>query len=92
VLETLKTFGQVAGIGGIAVGVALFVFRDIIRKTVLRNLSPELSYRLMRLVIGAVWSIAVIGMLVGYMPKTLAIQWAPVDSQQNVGTTGKPTQ
>ena len=87
--EMLKNLGQIAGIAGIAVGAALIVFRDIIRKTVLKNLSAVQSYRLMRLLIGAVWSIAIIGMIVGYLPKTIAVQWNPVSSQQNVGTTGK---
>jgi hypothetical protein len=87
--EALVSLGQVAGIGGIAVGAALFVFRDIVRRTVLKNLSPDLSYRLIRLIIGAAWSIAVLGMIVGFMPKTLAIQWGASNSEQNVGASVK---
>jgi hypothetical protein len=30
--EILKTVGQIAGIGGLALGVLLIVFRDIVRK------------------------------------------------------------
>jgi hypothetical protein len=89
VVEALQGLGQVAGIAGIAVGAALLVFRDIIRKTVLRNLSPDHSYRLMRMTIGAVWSIAVIGMIVGYAPKIFAVQFNTVNSQQNVGSQTK---
>jgi hypothetical protein len=33
-LESLKQLGQIAGIGGIALGVLLLLFRDVIRKAV----------------------------------------------------------
>ena len=37
----LQTLGQIAGIGGLSVGVALLVFRDVIRK----NIFPKLTAR-----------------------------------------------
>jgi len=88
-VETLQALGQVAGIAGVAVGAALLVFRDIIRKTLFKKLSPDHSYRLMRMTIGAVWSIAIVGILVGYAPKIFAVQVNAVNSQQNVGSSGK---
>ena len=59
--DVLKIVGEVAGIGGLALGVFLILFRDIIRKNIFPKLPPEEAYRLLRLITGAVWSIAVIG-------------------------------
>ena len=61
--ELLKTVGQIAGIGGLALGVFLLLFRDIIRKNIFPKLPPAETYRLLRLITVAVWSIAVIGIV-----------------------------
>jgi hypothetical protein len=60
--EVLKTVGQIGGIGGIALGVMLFLFRDIIRKNIFPKLPAEKAYRLLRLITVCVWSLAVLGM------------------------------
>jgi hypothetical protein len=83
----LKAFGEIAGVAGISVGLALYVFRDIIRKTVLKTLPPESAYRLMRMIVVAAWSLAVIGILARYGP--LAIQVGQ-QNVQNVGPGQKP--
>ena len=57
----LKIVGQVAGIGGLALGVLLLLCRDIIRKNIFPKLPPAEAYRLLRLITLAVWSVAVIG-------------------------------
>ena len=68
-LQVLRTLGQIAGIGGLALGVFLLLFRAVIQKSVFRMLTEEQSYRLLRLVILCVWSIAVIGIFaLVYMP------------------------
>jgi hypothetical protein len=59
--EVLKTVGQIAGIGGLALGVFLLLFRDIIRKNIFPKLPAPEAYRLLRLITVAVWSIAVVG-------------------------------
>ena len=59
--EALRTVGQIGGIGGIALGVMLFLFRDIIRKNIFPKLAPEKAYRLLRLITVCVWSLAVLG-------------------------------
>jgi hypothetical protein len=61
--EILKTVGQIGGIGGLALGVLLIVFRDIIRKNIFPKFPPKEAYRLLRLITGAVWSVAVIGII-----------------------------
>jgi hypothetical protein len=45
-----KIVGQVAGIGGLALGVFLLLFRDIIRKNIFPKLPPAEAYRLLRLI------------------------------------------
>jgi len=58
----LKTMGQIAGIGGLSLGVLLFVLRDIIRKRIFPKFKSEkLAYRLLRLIVVVVWSVAIIG-------------------------------
>jgi hypothetical protein len=59
--EVLKVVGQVAGIGGLALGVFLLLFREIIRRNIFPMLPPAEAYRLLRLITGAVWSVAVLG-------------------------------
>ena len=58
--ELLKTVGQVAGIGGITLGVLLLLFRDIIRQNIFPKLPPPEAYRLLRLITGAIWSVATV--------------------------------
>lgn len=60
--ELLETLGKIAGIGGIALGVGLIVFREVIRKSVLGALSKDDAYRLVRLVAVFSWTIALAGM------------------------------
>ena len=59
----LQTLGKVAGIGGLSLGVLLLVFRDIIRKDVFPKFTnEELGFRLLRYIIFAAWSAALVGM------------------------------
>ena len=48
--DVLRIVGQVAGIGGIALGVLLIVFRDVIRKAIFPKLTKDQGYRLLRLI------------------------------------------
>jgi tetratricopeptide (TPR) repeat protein len=60
----LKTFAEIAGIGGICVGVLLLIFRDIIRKNIFPKFKDEkLAYRLLRMIVILVWSVAIIGII-----------------------------
>jgi N-acetylneuraminic acid mutarotase len=55
--------GQVAGIGGLALGVFLFLFRDIIRKNIFPTLNPEDAFRLLRLILVLIWGISFAGLI-----------------------------
>ena len=59
--ELIKTVGQVAGIGGIALGVFLLLFRDLIRKQIFPTLAKREGYRLLRLIAVLIWSVALAG-------------------------------
>ena len=59
--DVLKVVGQVAGIGGLALGVFLLLFREIIRKNIFPQLPAAEAYRLLRLITIAVWSVAIVG-------------------------------
>jgi hypothetical protein len=56
-----KVLGQIAGIGGISLGVLLLVFRQVIAKNVFSPLTREHSYKLLRLLIVLTFAIACIG-------------------------------
>jgi hypothetical protein len=59
----LQVVGEIAGIGGLALGVLLIVFRDIIRKNVFPTLSKAHAYSLLRLIAILAWSVAILGLL-----------------------------
>ena len=60
-LGILKTVGQIAGIGGISLGVFLLLFRDIIRKKIFPQLTKQQGFQLLILISILVWSIALAG-------------------------------
>ena len=74
--ELLKIVGQVAGIGGIALGVLLLVFRDVIHKKIFPMLTKEQAYKLLRSTLLLAWLIALAG--IG--------AWVWVSTHQNNGT------
>jgi hypothetical protein len=82
--ETLKVLGQVAGIGGIALGVMMILFRDVIQKSIFPTLSRAEGYRLLRLMIVATWTIAL-----GGLGSWIYVKAQPV---QQAGTGSAPLQ
>src|SRR3954454_7592252 len=77
-LQVLKAVGQAAGIGGLALGVFLLLFRDIIRKNIFSKQPAAEAYRLLRLITGAVWSVAIVGILA----------WVYVQTRPTVAAAG----
>jgi hypothetical protein len=59
--SVLQTVGQVAGIGGLALGVLLLIFREVIRKNIFPNLAQIQAFRIIRLLIVATFLIAALG-------------------------------
>lgn len=61
--SVLQTVGGIAGLGGLALGVLLLIYRDVIRKNIFSSLTKEQSYGLMRLIIVLTFVIAVLGLI-----------------------------
>lgn len=59
--EALKVIAQVAGIGGIAIAGTVMVFRDVIRRNIFPEVSPEHAYQLIRLIVILAFLVAVLG-------------------------------
>jgi hypothetical protein len=68
-VEFLRNAGAIGGIAGLAIGALLLIFRDVIRKLFLKTLPQELAYKLVRLMIVAVWSVAILGILIKFAPE-----------------------
>ncbi len=64
--EVLKGLGQVAGIGGIALGVFMLLFRDLIRR-IFVNIFPQLTKQqtseIIKLAMILIWSLALVGIM-----------------------------
>lgn len=80
----LKTVGQVAGIGGLALGVFLLLFRDVIRRNIFPSLSKEHAYKIIRLFLLLTFALA-FGGIAAWVYTTVASrsvhQAAPSDSK-----------
>jgi hypothetical protein len=70
--SVIETFGKIAGVGGLALGVAFFVFRDVIAKNIFPSLTKTQAYRLLRLIVVFAFVVAVVGMVLWTNP-TLVI-------------------
>jgi hypothetical protein len=60
-IDLFKTLGQVAGIGGLSLGVFLLLFRDVIRKKIFPQLTKEQAYLLLKKISFYVWTVALAG-------------------------------
>jgi hypothetical protein len=58
----LQVFGQVAGIGGLALGVLLVLYREVLRRRIFPQLTRDHGYRIIRLIIVLTWTVAVLGL------------------------------
>lgn len=66
--QLLLTVGQVAGIGGVALGVLLLVFRDVVRRNIFPRLAQNQAYRVITLVVILTFAISALGLVVwGYV-------------------------
>jgi hypothetical protein len=61
--QVLRTVGGVAGLAGLAIGMILLLYREIVRKNVFPMLSKRDGYRLLRTITVLSWSLAMFGIL-----------------------------
>lgn len=50
-IETIKVFGQVAGMGGLSLGVFFYLFKEVIRKQIFPQLTKQQAYNIIRLIL-----------------------------------------
>ena len=59
--DLLQNLGQIAGIGGIALGAFVLLFREIIRKSIFPRLRKDDAYQLLKLISVCVFLVAIAG-------------------------------
>ena len=59
--EILEFVGKMAGIGGISLGIFLILFREIIRRNIFSSLTKEQSYKIIKMSLILIWTIAIFG-------------------------------
>jgi len=59
--KVLQIAATAAGLAGIATIVFYYIFRDVIRKLILPRLTQEHAYRVIRLILGLTFSLAIVG-------------------------------
>ena len=59
--EFFKVLGQIAGVAGISLGVILILFREIIRKKIFPTFTKVQAYKIIRLIIIVVFTLALFG-------------------------------
>jgi len=57
----IEKIGQIAGIGGVALGVFLLIFKEIIRKNIFPNLTRQQAYNIIKLIIVLTFLVAIFG-------------------------------
>ena len=62
---------RIAGIGGLAIGVFLLLFREVIRTNIFPKLTKSQAYRLLLIIVILIWSVAIIGIIASvYLSKS----------------------
>jgi hypothetical protein len=77
--DIFETFAKYAGVGGLALGIFLILFRDVIRKNVFSQLTKEHSYRLLFLITVLIWALAISGLGA----------WVYLKSSESISTSAK---
>lgn len=86
--SVLETVAKVAGVGGIALGVLLLVFREIVRKSIFPKLSPKDAYRLLTTMTVLVFAVALAGVGSWVWVSTHPAPGAAIEAGQDVGAGG----
>jgi hypothetical protein len=69
-MEFIKEWGMIAGIAGIALGVLLILFIEIIRKSIFSALTKKQSYTIMIVIILLVWSLTIFSIIIYFIGRS----------------------
>jgi hypothetical protein len=84
--DLLKTVGQIAGIGGLAIGMIVLLFRRIIGKLASSKLSSKQAYRLFIVIVVCSWSVALLGIGAwAFVEVSLRVSGQPEDNHDSGG-------
>jgi hypothetical protein len=62
-VQVFRTLGGIAGLAGLAIGMILLLYREIVRKSIFPSLTRRDAYRLLRNIAILAWSVAMFGIL-----------------------------
>jgi len=84
--QFFKLAGAVAGIGGLALGAVVFIFREVIRKEIFPRLTKAQAYSLLNRIVILIFVIGVLG-IAAY----LLINWRNQNDRYSLGGSQAPT-
>ncbi len=59
--QVIESVAKAAGIGGIAIGALMLVFRETLRKSIFPMMTREQGYKTIRMILVMVWTVALAG-------------------------------
>jgi len=89
-MDILLKFGQIAGIGGLSLGVLLLLFRDVIGKNIFPRLGQSQAYRLIKLIIVLTFSISALGIGAWVIVEISGARHAPRPNNSDISTLTPP--
>ncbi len=86
-IEILKTVGQIAGIGGLSLGIFFLLFKELIRKNIFPKIEKDDAYKLIILFSILIWSTAIIGLICWFMLEYKEKENRKNETDQTINTT-----
>ncbi len=90
--ESLRILAEVSGIGGVALGVILLVFREIIRRNDPAKLGKANTFKLLKIMVIAVWSVGLCGIAAWTLQTALKPAGGTSQEANVTGDNNKTTQ
>jgi len=59
--DVFRSIGSSAGLAGLAIGMIVVLFKEVIRKNIFPQLPKQDAYRLLRTILFLAWSVAIVG-------------------------------
>jgi hypothetical protein len=85
VRETLRVVGEVAGLGGLAIGVVLLVYLEILKTKVLSPMNAKQTFRTLISMLLLTALVAIVGLVIWLLSRTTGAEPSGKASKRNVG-------